>query len=197
MSNKHAELDNIVKRFNFDREICPGASSLRGNAVPSDAVFDSYAGFFIKGIAAQKFGTNYGEMRMWGPRELLEFYTANLLGEGGMVLEKYELDLDHSTAHKHLLGATKEAKDTLLYRWNHGMLYTTYAERVQLRLDRMAISRASEAIKAAELIDELMSLKNGLSEAVDAVAKDPRVVKRFRAMIKSLNVSDLFPDSEE
>jgi hypothetical protein len=191
------ELDNLVERFDMDRCICPGASRFCGNNNPSDAMMDSWASFFIKGVARKKFGTKYDTMRMWGPTELLALYHSKILGQDGKVIEAYELDLSHPTSEKHLLGATREAKESLIYRWNSGMLFTTYSERVQMELERLAVEKADKALEAAKIIDEILSLKRGLEGKVDQVCTDPRIVKRFKAMIANLTVMDIIRDEDE
>jgi len=188
MGNRHKDYDELVERYGFNKMICPNVSKHWGNQIPSDMLFDMWTMYIARNYANKYFKESFKEMRNWGPVECAEFYSTRLQTNTGDVHADYELG-DDDILNDVTGRASAEAKEVLIYRWNHGYAFTDYAERIQIAMSRKAKEDGAACFNEISKIETLLKEKDALASGIEELSSNPRIDKRLRAMLKNMDVT--------
>jgi hypothetical protein len=189
MGNRHKDYDELVERYGFNKMICPNVSKHWGNQIPSDMLFDMWTMYITRSYANKYFKESFAEMRNWGPVECAEFYSTRLQTTTGAVRADYKLDNDNAILSDALGRANPESQEVLIYRWNNGYVFTDYAERIQIAMDRKAQEDGAACFNEISKIETLLKEKDALASGIEELSNNPRIDKRLRAMLKNMDVT--------
>jgi hypothetical protein len=145
--------------------------------------------FFVRRTANKHFDVSFSDMRMWGPKECLDFYSERLVSSDGKIREPYSKDNRDSNIRKHIGGQSDEFFEVFTYRWNNGYAFTDYKERIQIALGRHAAAKGKDCAAEIAKIESIIKEKNALAAGIEELSQNPDISARLSAMLQNMDVS--------
>ena len=182
-------LDDLVEKYDLNASLCPNRSRHWSNQIPSDMMFDHWAQFYSKRVAAKHFGMKYPELRTWGPTECDKFYRERMLVNEGQIIDLYKLDSSDSAVNVAFGTTTGEVLSVFAYRWDQGYSFLDYDERVQRGIDLLGKKEATRVAKAIRELEELEAARDSLIENMEKVVTSPQNAARLKGLLQNSKIS--------
>lgn len=193
-NNEIGTLDTIVTNYSISIEVCPNKSNHidRGMNIPSDMMFEHDTSFLVKRIAFMELGMDSNKIRTWSPDQCKKFYHEHNMSKNYDFKETFLQD-GKSVGRWYFQGRSDYYLRFLEYRWNHGMVFTSYKERVDMALQSL-IDLETES--TSEIIDKIRNLeeqKATLNNELKSIVASEGVSDRLKAILSnvSINLSEL------
>lgn len=182
-------LDDLVEKYDLNASLCPNRSRHWSNQIPSDMMFDHWAQFYSKRVAAKHFGMKYPELRTWGPTECDKFYRERMLDNEGQIIDLYKLDSSDSAVNVAFGTTTGEVLSVFAYRWDQGYSFLDYDERVQRGIELLGKKEAKRVAKAITELEELEAARDSLIENMEQVITSPQNAARLKGLLQNSKIS--------
>lgn len=182
-------LDDLVEKYDLNVSLCPNRSRHWSNQIPSDMMFDHWAQFYAKRVAAKHFGMKYPELRTWGPSDCNKFYRERMLNKEGQIIELYALDYNDSAVNVAFGTTTGEVLHVFAHRWDKGYCFLDYDERVQRGIELLGKKEAKKVADAIRELEELEAARNSLIENMEQVVTSPRNAARLKGLLQNSKIS--------
>ena len=187
-------LDTIVDNYNIALEVCPNKSKHvdRGMNIPSDMMFEHDSMFLVKRIAFMELGMDSNKIRTWSPEDCNRFYLEHKMSKHYDFRETFLTD-SKSVGKWYFQGRSDYYIRFLEYRWNHGMVFTSYKERVDMALQSLIDERTESTTSIIDKIRDLEEQKATLNNELKGIVAAEGVSDRLKAILSnvSIDLSDL------
>lgn len=187
-------LDTIVDNYSIAVEVCPNKSKHvdRGMNIPSDMMFEHDSMFLVKRIAFMELGMDSNKIRTWSPDECNRFYLDHNMPKQYDFKETFMTD-SRSVGKWYFQGRSDYYMRFLEYRWNHGMVFTSYKERVDMALQSLIDERTESTTSIIDKIRDLEEQKATLNNELKGIVATEGMSDRLKAILSnvSIDLSDL------
>lgn len=187
-------LDTIVDNYNIALEVCPNKSKHvdRGMNIPSDMMFEHDSMFLVKRIAFMELGMDSNKIRTWSPDECNRFYLEHNMPKHYDFRETFMTD-SRSVGKWYFQGRSDYYMRFLEFRWNHGMVFTSYKERVDMALQALIDERTESTTSIIDKIRDLEEQKATLNNELKGIVATEGMSDRLKAILSnvSIDLSDL------
>jgi len=192
MANNNEEigtLDAIVDKYSITIEICPNKSNHidRGMNIPSDMMFEHDTQFLVKRIANMEMGIDSNKIRSWNPDKCKNFFNEHKLSKHFDFKETFMTD-SRSVGKWYFQGRSDYYMRFLEYRWNHGMVFTSYRERVDMALQSMIDTRTESTTNIIDKIRDLEEQKATLNDELQSIVASDGVSDRLKSILSNVSI---------
>jgi hypothetical protein len=189
-NNEIGTLDTIVTNYSISIEVCPNKSNHvdRGMNIPSDMMFEHDSMFLVKRIAFMELGMDSDKIRTWSPDECSRFYLDHDMSRNYDFKETFLAD-GKSVGRWYFQGRSDYYMRFLEYRWNHGMVFTTYRERVDMALQSLIDERTESTSNIIDKIRDLEDQKATLNNELKSVVASDGISDRLKAILSNVNIN--------
>jgi len=202
MSNMKTTIKNLdaaVDYFDFPHFICSNLSTKkRGTA--GEQIYEARDIFFMRNLLNNKFKVTYEETRRWGFDECQKQYRARLLNSDGVTHLEYRIDMEINAVAREMQGQTPETVSDWVSRWDNGLAFTDYQERVDILIERYCREKHD---KGVELLKDIKTAQGMLSTsktelaAAAATLSSTKVASMVQQLSESLSFVDHMPTSDD
>ena len=163
-------LDTIVDNYSIAVEVCPNKSKHvdRGMNIPSDMMFEHDSMFLVKRIAFMELGMDSNKIRTWSPKDCSKFFHDHDMSKNYDFKGTFLTD-SKSVGRWYFQGRSDYYMRFLEYRWNHGMVFTSYKERVDMALQSLIDERTESTSNIIDKIRDLEDQKASLNNEQKAL----------------------------
>ena len=193
-NNDIGTLDTIVDNYSIAVEVCPNKSKHvdRGMNIPSDMMFEHDSMFLVKRIAFMELGMDSQKIRTWSPDECNRFYLEHNMPKHYDFRETFMTD-SRSVGKWYFQGRSDYYMRFLEYRWNHGMVFTSYKERVDMALQSLIDERTESTTSIIDKIRDLEEQKATLNNELKGIVATEGMSDRLKAILSnvSIDLSDI------
>ena len=132
--NEETKTLDVVEKYGLSIKICPNGSTHidRGMNIPSDMMFEHDSMFLVKRIAYMNMGVTQETIRAWSRED------CGILSRKQNCYKQYpRRDFSRWRERNRLVfqGRSNYYMTFLEYRWDNGMIFTNYKERVNMALE--------------------------------------------------------------
>lgn len=182
-------LDQIVTRYSLNLAVCANRSDhVISGSIPSDMMFNQDGQMFVKNIATTKFGLNAETVDSWSPLDCKEFYNDEKIYVNYPFQESF-CEGNRSIASWYLVGRAEDYVNFLRYRWDNGLLFLDYSERVNLMLSKKALSLHDDASVFLGEIQEIIDIQKSLQSELKEVINTTKMSERLSQVLSSMKIS--------
>jgi len=193
------DLDAAVDYFDFPHFICSNLSTKkRGTA--GEQIYEARDIFFMRNLLNNQFKVTYEETRRWGFDECQKQYRARLLNSDGVPHLEYRVDMEINALAREMQGQTPETISDWVSRWDNGLAFTDYQERVDILIERYCQEKHG---KGVELLKDIKTAQGMLSTsktelaAAAATLSSTKVASMVQQLSEDLSFVGLLPTSED
>lgn len=191
ISNKDeiGTLDTIVDNYSIAIEICPNKSKHvdRGMNIPSDMMFEHDTMFLVKRLAFMEMGLDSDKIRTWSPKNCDNFFKQHDLSNKFMFAETF-MSGSNAVGKWYFQGRSDYYMRFLEYRWNNGMVFTSYRERVDMALQSMIDNQTQSTTEIIDKIRNLEEQKATLNNELKGIVASEGVSDRLKAILSNVSI---------
>lgn len=182
-------LDQIVSQYNINLAVCMNRSShVTSGTIPSDMMFNQDGQMFVKNIATSKFGLNQETVDSWSPKDCRAFYNDEKIYVNYPFEESF-CQGNRSISSWYLVGRAEDYVNFLRYRWDNGLLFLNYTERVNFMLSQMALDLHNDASIFLNQIQEIIGIQKALQSELKEVINTTKMSERLSQVLSSMKIS--------
>jgi hypothetical protein len=193
-NNEVGTLDTIVDKYSIRIEVCTNQSKHidRGMNIPSDMMFEHDTMFLTKRIAAGELGIDTDTIRSWSPDDCKNFYQEHNMGLVYKFSENF-MTGTKSLSKWYFEGRSEHYMRFLEYRWNQGMVFTSYRERVDAALQSMIDNQTESTNTIIDKIQDLEEQKAVLNGELETLVRSEAISDRLKTILSDVKIdfSDL------
>lgn len=184
-------MDALVTRYNLPREICPNRSTMvqSGENIPSDMMFEHDAMFLVKRIAHMEMNYDSDKLAGFSPSDCHAFYDEHSLSSSHNFHVTFMQEGKKSLANWYFKGRSSTYINFLAYRWDNGMLFLNYKERV---LKCLEVRNLEEANAARETIDRMKEIEDqvaALNGELDKLVKSQTLSPQLEQLLDGIDIT--------
>lgn len=186
-------LDAVVEKYGLSIKICPNRSSHidRGMNIPSDMMFEHDSMFLVKRIAYMSMGITQETIRAWSPEDCKDFYLENKIATSNTFRETF-LDGEKGIGW-YFQGRSNYYMTFLEYRWDNGMIFTNYKERVNMALEFQIKEVTTDASDIIDKVRDLEEQRSVLNNELKKLVASDSMSDRLKNILSNVDIglSDL------
>lgn len=186
-------LDAVVEKYGITVKICSNRSNHidRGMNIPSDMMFEHDSMFLVKRIAHMNMGVTQETIREWSPEDCKNFYIDNKLSTAYTFRENF-IDGDKNIGW-YFQGRSNYYMTFLEYRWDNGMIFTSYSERVNISLESMIRSETTSTNEMIDKVRDLEEQRSVLNSELKKLVTSDSMSDRLKNILSNVEIglSDL------
>lgn len=199
MKSTIKDLDAAVDYFDFPHFICSNLSTKkRGTA--GEQIYEARDIFFMRNLLNNKFKVTYEETRRWGFDDCRKQYRARLLNSDGVTHLEYRIDMGINAVAREMQGQAPETIADWISRWDNGLAFTDYQERVDMLIERYCREKHDKGVKLLKDIKTAQGmLSTAKTELIAAAAtlSSTKVASMVEQLSENLSFVGLMPATED
>lgn len=193
------DLDATVDYFDFPHFICSNLSTKkRGTA--GEQIYEQKDIFYMRNLLNNVFKVTYEETRRWGFDECRKQYRARLLDSNGVTHSEYRIDMEINAVSREMQGQSSETTLDWISRWDNGLAFTDYQERVDILIERYCKDKHDVGVK---LLKDIKTAQGMLSTARTELAaaagtlSSAKVASMVELLSEQLSIADVLSVNDE
>ena len=193
------DLDAAVDFLDFPHFICSNLSTKkRGTA--GEQIYEQKDIFYMRNLLNNEFKVTYEETRRWGFDECQKQYRSRLLDSKGVTHSEYRIKLDINAVSREMQGQSTETTNDWISRWDNGLAFTDYQERVDILIERYCKDKHDTGVKL--LIDikraqgMLSTARSELAAAAGTISS-AKVASMVELLSEKLSIADVLSVTDE